>query len=71
MTDDKLRKSLKIMVLQERIELSTSPLPIKVGVENAHEIEVFWDALKYPFMIRLRYKLLYSSRKVSSCSFNS
>ena len=27
MTDNKLRKSLKVMVLQERIELSTSPLP--------------------------------------------
>jgi hypothetical protein len=46
------------MVLQERIELSTSPLPIKVGVENTHEIEGFWGPSKYPFMIRLRYILL-------------
>ena len=58
------------MVLQERIELSTSPLPIKVGVENAHVIEDFYHPQKYPFMIRLRPILLFLNGKASSYQFN-
>jgi hypothetical protein len=41
------------MVLQSGLEPETSPLPIKVGVENTHEMEVFQRLLKNPFMFRL------------------
>ena len=33
--EKKMAKSLKIMVLQERIELSTSPLPREAATESA------------------------------------
>jgi hypothetical protein len=34
------------MVLQERIELSTSPLPINLLVEKAHKIAGFLEDIK-------------------------